>query len=445
MTRATTMMKGFPVRGRPDAVTLLTVYLFLLLAIPSNARFTPLGSIGRPSVLWGLVLLVLWAIFRLQQTQRLDQPPWNPLRLFWGALVTLALVSFSAAMLRGQPVDQVSPAITAIVRLLSWSGVILVALDGIRTPTALFRLVRRLVAGATFLASLGLVQLVTQQTLVDSFSMIPGLSLTAEGGIVERSGRIRVTGTAYHPLEYTATLNALLPLVIATAVCAGFWSKSKVARFLWWIPAGLTSFSALVGVSRSATIGFVIVAILMVFGLPRRYRLWSMIGGSIFVLAVLAASPGLLSNTLELFVGASDDPSTQSRFSGIEKAVEFIAVSPAIGVGFGTFLPRYYIFDNQWILLAVELGLIGLCLVAGIVITAGSVVIAGRSRFSNEGLRMVGYSLAVSMAVVSLLFAFFDGLAFPISAGIFSLLIGICGAYWSMSKNEPDRQSRLSR
>lgn len=436
MTRAT-IMKALPVRRRPDAVTLLTVYLFLLLVIPSNARFTALGSIGRPSVLWGVVLLVFWALFRLQQTQRIGQAPWNPLRTFWGALIALALVSFSAAMLRGQPPDQVSPAVTAIVRLLSWSGVILVAIDGIRTPIALFRLVRRLVVGATYLAAFGVVQLVTGQTLVDYVSIIPGFSLSAESGLAERSGRIRVTGTAYHPLEYTTTLNALLPLVIATAVCAGFWSNSRRARFSWWIPVGLTSFSSLVGVSRSATIGFVVVAILMIFGLPSRYRLWSILGGGIFVLAILVASPGLLSSTLGLFVGASEDPSTQSRFSGLEKAAEFISASPAIGLGFGTFLPRYYIFDNQWILLTVELGLAGLVLLAGLVVLSVALSIMGRSRFADERLRLVGYSLAVSVAVISLLFAFFDGLAFTISAGIFSLLVGMSGAYWSISKMVP--------
>ena len=35
-----------------------------------------------------------------------------------------------------------------------------------------------------------------------------------------------------------------------------------------------------------------------------------------------------------------------------------------IGQGFGTFLPRYYIFDNGWVLLTVELGALGVACMA---------------------------------------------------------------------------------
>ena len=42
--------------------------------------------------------------------------------------------------------------------------------------------------------------------------------------------------------------------------------------------------------------------------------------------------------------------------------------------------------------------------------------------------RLVGHALAASVLNVALLFAFFDGLAFPITAGLLFVLVGLCGA-----------------
>ena len=410
-------------RREIDAVTMLTVYLILLLAIPSGVTITALGALGRPSLIWGLVLMAWWAVYRLQVPASVAQPVFQPVRFAFVAFVVLVLVSYAAAMLRGQPDDQVSPAFTALVRILSWAGVLLVAVDGIRSMNDVATTVRRIGIGVGLLATLGLLQFLTGQALVDFFGTIPGLSLA--GGIGERAGVIRSSGTAIHPLEYATALNAALPLVISAAISHGFRSHRPGGGLWWWLPVCLITISSLMAVSRSAIIGFAVAVVSMIPALPRQYRTAVAAVGAALAFVVFAAMPGLFSTTVSLFAGS--DPSTQSRTLGLERVPEFVANSPLIGSGFGIFLPRYYIFDNQWVLIAVELGILGIIGFAGIFVA--SIWSGLQAKQSPEpDVRLLGHALAASMFNIAVLFAFFDGLSFPIAGGILFLLAGLCAS-----------------
>ncbi|AWB96295.1 hypothetical protein DCE93_12075 [Agromyces badenianii] len=413
-----------------DAVTLLTVYLVLLMAVPSAIRITALGELGRPSLVWGVVLFGWWVISRLQ-AQALDVAPVSqPIRFAFVALLVIALVSFAAAMLRGQPADQISPATTAVIRLLSWAGVLFTAMDGIRTMNDLKRMLRRIGIAAGLLAGLGVAQAVSGQSFIDFFGSIPGLSGIegGDGSVAERGGFARSSGTALHPLEYATALNAALPFVIAAGISHGFRFERGKGSVIWWVPVALIAISALLGVSRSAIIGLAVASLLMIPAFPRRARGWVIGGGATLVVAVIVAVPGLFSLTSSLFVGAANDPSTQSRTGGLERAPEFVAASPFYGAGFGTFLPRYYIFDNQWVLIAVELGILGVLAFAAVIFTAIWSAMVARRQSGQADVRLIGHALAASVFTVALLFAFFDGLAFPMAGGLLFLIIGLCGS-----------------
>lgn len=427
-----------------DAVSMLTVYLVLLFGVPSSVTIAALGSLGRPSLLWGLFMLAWWLLSRLQIRQPDVRPVPQPVRFAYAALLVIALVSLAAALLRGQPADQVSPALTAVVRLLSWGGVLLVTIDGVRTHRGVIRIVRRIGIGAGLIAALGVVQFLTGQPIIDFFGLIPGLS-GAEFGIAARGGVLRAPGPAIHPLEFATALNAALPLVIAAAISHGFHSDRRRGGLLWWLPVALISVCALVGVSRSAIIGFAVASITMIPVLPRRYRAAVIVGGAMLAAALVVAVPGLLRTTLTLFTGASDDPSTQSRTAALERAPEFISNSPLLGIGFGTFLPRYYIFDNQWVLVAVELGILGVAAFAGLFVAAIVSAAGARRRSADPEVRLISYALAAAMVNIAVLFAFFDGLSFPMSGGMLALLAGLCGAVRTVAAAEAPRRSQRRR
>ena len=426
------MQQGSPGRRGLNAVSMLTVYLFLLLAIPSSAVITALGSLGRPSTIWGILMLLWWVIAKLQSRDAGLHPVRQPVRFIFLVFIIVALISFAVAMFRGQPADQISPAFTALVRILSWSGVLLISIDGIDTKGDLERIVRRIGIGAGLLAAFGIAQFVTKTSLLDFFSSIPGITMPF-ADVAERGGVSRVPGTAIHPLEYATVLNAALPLVIAAAVSHGLRWHLKKGKYGWWIPAALISLSALIGVSRSAIIGFGVAALTMIPVLPRRYRAVVIIGGLMLASVAVAAIPGLFATTVNLFTGASNDPSTQSRLGGLARAPEFISASPLVGVGFGTFLPRYYIFDNEWVLVAIELGVLGVVAFGSVFLAAIWSGITARNRSNDPGIALLGYALAASVVNIAVLFSFFDGLSFPQSGGMFFLIAGLCGSILKIS------------
>ncbi len=410
-----------------SAVTMLTVYIVLLLAWPSFVTITRLGSLGRPSIIWGLLLLFWWILSRLQARTHDARSVPQPVRYAVVALVIVALVSFAAAMLRGQPVDQVSPATTALFRLASWAGVFFVAMDGISTHADAAKLVRRLAVGAAVLAGLGLAQFATGQTLLDWTSGIPGLTVDV-AGVATRGPFTRAAGTAIHPLEYATVVVAGLPLAITAAASWGFRARASRNAGWWWVAVAVITIASVIAVSRSAIVGLAVAVVFSLPAVPVVFRWVIGIGGGILSLVVLAAVPGLLSTIVSLFAGTSNDSSTQSRIGALARVPEFLSSSPLIGQGFGAFLPRYYIFDNAWVLLLVELGIIGVMCFAMVVILAVGSAYWASWRSPDARTKAMSKAIAASMITIAVLMLFFDGLSFTISAGLFFLMAGMTAA-----------------
>ena len=426
--RRTTKFRGI------DAATGLTIYVVLLLAIPSNVTVGVLGSYGRFALLWGLVLLAWWLLSRLQYRVS-ERSVAQPVRHAIGLFAVIMLVSFAAAMFRGQPTDQISSAISAVVRVASWGGVALVAIDGIRTIDDLRSLFRRLAVAGGALAALGLLQSITRQTYLTWFSLIPGL-VDSSQGIGDRGNFARATGTASHPLEFAVAIVGLLPIALGAAATRGFDDDAQSPRPWWWIGPILILVTSLVAISRSAIIGLAIALLGSMTFLPRRYR-WGIVAvGAAALVAITLFVPGLFSTLIYLFTGASNDSSTLSRTDALARVPGYLSVSPIFGVGFGTFLPRYYIFDNQFVLLLIELGVLGVLAFASIVLAAlWSTIRAGRVSNRPETIRF-SRILAASLVSIVVLFAFFDALSFPIAAGLFFLVVGLCASIRTIGQSD---------
>ncbi|WP_051191958.1 O-antigen ligase family protein [Microbacterium luticocti] len=405
-----------------DALSGLTVYLVLLCAIPSNLVITPLGSLGRPAQLWGLFLALWWTVHQLQAAPRPVPSPWQPLRLAFGAFVVVALISYAAAVLRGQPADQISPATTALVKLVSWGGVMFVAMDGIRTMRDLRALLHRLVVAVTVVALLGLVQTFTGRSWIDQLSL-PGFSPSEEGGVQSRGALTRAAGTATHPLEYAMLLGVTVP--IALTLAALHTARGRVTA---WTCAAVISVATLVSASRTALLGFAAALLAVLPGLDRRVRHRLVAGIAVLAVGAVLARPGLVRTMLAMFTGVATDPSALSRTNGLERVPGFIAVSPIVGSGFGTFLPRYYIFDDQWVLTTVDSGFLGLIAFAGLVIGGAWSALRARRISDQADVRVIGQGLFAACTTAAVMLAGFDGLSFPISAGVLFLVLGAAGS-----------------
>ncbi|MFB6612116.1 O-antigen ligase family protein [Agromyces sp. NPDC056379] len=418
-------------RTSGDAVTWLSVYVLLLFFIPSKLVVGALGSAGAPSMIFGLVSLVLWFLFRLWTLLRFENPRrraparHEPIRTALWIFLFCVGITYAMAMSRPISPDEVSPADVALLAAASWTGTLLIAHDGIPSRDRLESFLWRLAVCGALLAGLGIVQVLTGQAWVDRIS-IPGLTVTEVPTLFTRGAFPRPSGTAVHPIEYGVLVTMLLPLALYVAF-------NQVERgWIRWLPAAALAAVIPLTSSRSAYIGAVIGLAIVMLGWPKmRRRVIALIAvGGIAAMSVV--TPNLLNSIVNLFVGAPEDPSVGSRTGSFDVAFQFIAELPLFGRGLGTFLPKYRIFDNQYLGLLVTIGIIGTLAFVALGVVAAITMLRLRRASSDDRTRDLALTLVAAISVGFISLSFFDAFAFPMTMGSLFLLLGVCGALYRL-------------
>lgn len=408
-------------RAPADGATFLTIYIALIVAIPSRLQVPALGGAGSPASILGLAGLGWWLWHQIHRTERTSVP--RPLlKIAMGVFLAAIAASYVAGMARPIGSDEASTADLALIGALSWLGVVLIANDGVPTLNRLSTVLRRLALAGGVLGTLGIVQFVTRQPLVDHI-VIPGLAENqALIAVLARDGFARPAGTAIHPIEFGVVLAMLLPIALTVALSRG--PRSALRR---WFPVAAIAVSIVLSISRSAIIG-ALVGILVLAPTWTRVDRRRILGGTVALLPVVFLTvPGMLGTLAGLFTGIGSDSSALSRTESYGIAWEFFQRAPILGRGFGTFLPRYRIFDNQYLLLLVEVGVVGLLATLGLLGTA--VVAARRARrlATDPPTKAEAQALAAAVAVGACSLAFFDAFSFPMASGVLFLLVGLTG------------------
>lgn len=417
-----------------DSVTWLTFYLIVLLAIPSRFVIGPLGSAGAPSMLLGLLSLVLWLALLLLRRHSAVALRFYPLRWALGGLIFASGVSYALAMSRPINFDEISPADVALLSLLSWAGTMLLAADTIRTRRRVDDLVWRVAMAGGLFALLGLAQVITEQSITNLIS-IPGLTEVSSSELTYRNGFVRPNGTATHPIEYGAIVAMILPLALHVGL-----HHTHRSVLLRWFPAAASV--AVIGLSgsRSAYLCAIVGVVICMSAWTPVLRRW-MIGLAVGGLTVVSLLwPRIMRFILGLFEDPDQDPSITSRTDSFDFAGAFIAEHPLFGRGFGTFLPKHRIFDNQFLVQLVSVGIVG----TFALVALGWVAISEMNRVARmtRGVELTrtrdltaSISGAIAAGFVSM--AFFDAFAFPMTMGTLFLLLGIAGA---ISRLDRDHQ-----
>ena len=412
-----------PRRGprRADATTALTGYLLLLLWLPSQLIFAPLGAAGTPAQVLGMVFLSWRCADWLSRSQAVRVPMTGVL----ASLLLLAaaqLVSYVVAGTRPLSGVELRSADRAMLTLCALVGVVLVA-ESIRSVDRLEVLLRRFVGLAAVVALLGIVQFVTDQPWVDRIT-VPGLVLNSDlAGVLGRVGFARPAGTAVHPIEFGVVLTMTLPSALHYA-----YRDGDRPRWRRWAPPALIALAVPLSISRSAVLSALVGMLVLLPTWPRHrrrqaYALMVLLAGVVYV-----TIPGLLGAIRELFLGIQNDDSARSRTDSYDLVWEFVKRDPVAGRGPGTFLPSYRILDNQYLGTIIETGVLGLAALLAL-LTVG--VLTGRRvrrESSDPSLRDLAQSLAAGVAAGGVTFATFDGLTFPMSAGVLFVLLGCLGA-----------------
>ena len=412
-----------------DTVTLLTVYLLLLMAIPSDEVFGPLGGAGAPANLLGVSFLIVY-LFKLLHPSFQIGSSRLPMRLVVILLLCSILVSYVGANLhKTSTAVNVNGADRGLVMFSGWLGIFLLTADGISTFERLMKLLERIVLGTTCIAAIGFIQFFTGKNLA-TYINIPALTVArAYTDVQIRGAYNRPQATTSHPIEFAFVLATVLPIAIHLARHA-----PKDRRRFRWAQVALIALMLPLTISRSAFIGLAAIAIVLVPVWRRRERLIALaVTASAFV-AVQVVAPGLLAEIGDLFLAIGSDSSTRSRTGAYSSAAPLIARHPFFGTGFGTFDPQVFFYtDNEYLNSAIEIGLVGMLILVALIISGWITARQSRLASSDPEIRHLAQCMAASCAVILTVSATFDSLYFAMAAGMTFLLLGCVGALYRLA------------
>jgi polysaccharide biosynthesis protein PslJ len=415
------------------SVRILTFYACILMLIPSQYAIGSLGAAGTPAGVLAVVFF-LWYCFAWLSPRSTVVRERQPLRLAMGLLLFSVLASYAAAMTRPLNVLELNAADRGLIIVAGWVGLALLTADSIDSVTGLEILLRRVVILATILAIIGVTQFFTGFN-VASYIHLPGLVEQSHIiPVVPRDSFNRPAGTAIHPLEFGVVLGMILPLALHGARHA-----PAGRRGVRWTQVLLIATAMMMTVSRS---GMMAMALVMVIVLPTwdpgaRRRAYA--AAVAFMGLVYIAIPGLLGTIKALVFHIGADSSTTDRTNGYTAAARYFTLHPWFGRGFGTFLPQFYtIFDNQYVLTIVEMGIIGLVALVTLFCVGWWLAREARKTSTDPRTRHLAQCLAASVATAAFGFGVFDAGSFPMTCGMTFLILGCCGALWRLVRVPED-------
>lgn len=431
MTARTLYGRPLTPKGEIDTVTILSGFIFLLMVLPARYVVGALGAAGTPAGIMG-VLCLFWylsAMLTPKTTPIRGAQPLRPIILLFFCSI---MASYAVAMGQSLPGDELNGADRGVLLALGWVGVALLAADGIPRLERLEAVRRRLVAGGTFIAGLGALQFFTSLDLA-TYLAFPGLTTsTGYTSLLQRDGFNRPSATTTHPIEFGVVLAMLLPLALHGAIHAEPGRKGRrwgqVALILLVLP---------MTVSRSAILGLVVVAAVILPVWPATWRVASagVMGCAMVILH--AVVPGLLGTITGLWTSIASDSSTTSRTDAYSAVGQALGERPLFGRGFATYFPRTYRFlDNQYMGSLIETGLVGTFALLAVLLAGWFLARRARKASSDPALRHLAQCFAASCAVAIISFATFDALSFPMAANMTFLIGGCCGALWRLIRAE---------
>jgi len=165
-----------------------------------------------------------------------------------------------------------------------------------------------------------------------------------------------------------------------------------------------------------------------------------------FGAAIFVTTPGLLGTIRNLFLYFGSDSSIAYRTADYDVATRFLEEHPFFGRGAGTYLPTFLggrynptgVFDNQYLKSLVEIGLVGLVIMAAYLLTTAFLGRGVRHRAKDPATRDLGQAFAATSLACAATALTFDAFSFLMFAGLIPLCLGVVGALWAVVRGEAD-------
>ncbi|SDC92426.1 O-antigen ligase family protein [Actinokineospora iranica] len=421
-------------KQQADGATLACVYALAMTMIPAALVLKGMPMAITPGMAIGLVMGVLWFCAQLVTTLGVAKGR-NAARTALFLFACSQLATYGYATYGYLPPDELAAADRTLITLLAVISVGIAACDGVRGLARIDRLLKTMVAGATFMAVVGILQFMAGLDLTQ-YLMPPGLRPNGEMSyVLERSNFRRPAGTAGHPIEFGVVCAMAVPLALHYAL-RGMDHGGPHRR--WWLCLAILAVASMQSLSRSAVLALAIAAIFIIPAMTPKRRVRALLGILLFVGAMRVVVPGLVGTLYSLFTSISVDPSAESRRRAVERAGSEIAEHLVLGRGMGTYLPeKYGWLDNQYLGTLVQNGVVGLVLLIFLYLAGMYCAFRARLASKDPRVRDLGVTIAACIAVPGISSATFDLIGFAVATGYTFLLVGVAGALWRTVQEQP--------
>ena len=419
---------------RADGATLVSLFVVLQLIIPARLVISKLPLSLSPASVVALAVGLCWLCAQFTNTLGVAKGR-NPVRTMLFLYICSVLATYGLATYGYLPPEEVNFADHSLVLALASIGIALGVCDGVRGHERLNLVLKTIVAMGAVVAVIGILQFLVDLDLTQYLDL-PGLRYTADyGSITERATMRRVGATTGHPIEFGVVCAMLLPLAVHLASNAVRRSQPSLR---WWLCAGLIAVGLMFSISRSAILGAAAAGLVLFLGWPTRRRLQAVPVVLAFLVLIKVTVPGLLGAFYNLFATMGQDDSIRYRTHDYEIAATQIAKHLWLGRGLGTwYAPKHQVFDNQYLLSLVEVGILGLAAFLGIFAAGIYAALRARSMSSDPGERDLGLTLVAMLVVPIIGCATFDLVAFATATALAFLTAGAAGSLLRTVSSNP--------
>ncbi|WP_328708516.1 O-antigen ligase family protein [Microbispora hainanensis] len=412
-------------RRGADGATIAALFVMILMLVPARLVLKGVPFALTPAEAVGLVAVVWWFCAHLTDSLGAAKG-FTPVRtaIYLYAVAYLITYAYSAAGYL--PERELELADHVAIIALAFVGIALLACDGVRGRDRVDLVLKAIVVCGAIIGAIGAAQYLFSFDLTE-YMNLPGTRIRGtEPTILVRNGLNRVASTTSHPIEFGVVSAIVLPLALHYALDA---RERRLPSLRWWLCCLLVAAGMLFSASRSTVLGLLVGGAVLLVGWPaaRRWRALLVFAG--FLVVVRIAVPGLLGAITSLFGNLDNDWSLRYRTNDYSTAFAEFVLHPLLGRGYGTWYPPYYqVFDNQYLLTAVQGGALGILVFVGLFLTAIWSALRARRLSDDRSIRDLGLSLAASLVIPLVGSATFDLNSFETTNAMAFLLVGVAGA-----------------
>ena len=373
------------------AVRMLQLFAVTIMVFPSDTVVKAIGAGGYVAALVAyLMFLTYVAVILFGLHNPLDYR--HPIRIALCALWLVSLASYSLMDRMMLSSEQQSSADRWLILLVGVSGVILVAAEFLRSLEDVHRVLRALIWGGAFCSIVALLQFSLSLDITHYLRILPGFSLNQAvdtTAIGSRGGLNRVVGTATDPIEFGVVAGMLLPLAVYLAMHDT--GRSRIKR---WFPVICIAAAVPTAISRAAVLAAALALGVFIISLRRPQRLTAIAAIPVALAGIYVVAPRLFGTFEHYFLAGTSDDSISHRVDNYPYAEHLIRQHLLFGQGGGTYIAGNYInlglghiLDNQYLDMAIELGLVGLAALIFYLLWPVLVALAARRRTDDPRLR----------------------------------------------------------